>query len=71
MVRKKENKKLIQIKVTPQSYDLLVALLLYHGYTYNRDGEILPAWSEFGEAIAQEELIISKKFSLLPLDKPL
>ena len=61
MSRPHENRVMFKIRLKPEDKDRLKSLVINLGYTYKRGEGVEPAWVEFFEAIANDEIILYKK----------
>lgn len=61
MPRPNEGRKRIVARLQPQDQELLAEIAIKLGYSRTYEGETLPTWGEFLEAIAHGDLILYKK----------
>ena len=63
MPRPQENRTEFKIRLKPEDKTRLKSLIISLGYTYKRGTTVEPAWVEFFEAIARDEILLYKKIS--------
>ena len=61
MPRPHENRVMFKIRLKPEDKDRLKSLVINLEYIYKRGEGVEPAWVEFFEAIANDEIILYKK----------